>query len=67
MGGEDELHREVEGGAQGAWPRLKACPADDCQWAFYDGSRNRSRTWCWMEECGNREKTRRYRSRKASS
>ncbi len=53
--------------AQGAWQRLKACPAEDCQWAFYDGSRNRSRTWCSMEECGNREKTRRYRSRKASS
>lgn len=52
--------------ALGAWPRLKACPADDCQWAFFDGSRNRSRTWCSMEECGNREKTRRYR-RKASS
>lgn len=53
--------------ARGAWERLKACPAGDCQWAFYDGSRNRSRTWCSMEECGNREKTRRYRSRKASS
>ena len=50
----------------GAWPRLKACAADSCQWAFYDTSRNRSRTWCSMEECGNREKTRRYRSRKAA-
>ena len=50
----------------GAWPRVKACAADDCQWAFYDASRNRSRTWCSMEECGNREKTRRYRSRKAA-
>lgn len=52
--------------AQGAWPRLKACPADDCQWAFLDSSRNRSRTWCSMEECGNRAKTRRYRRGKAS-
>ncbi len=51
----------------GGWPRLKACTADDCQWAFYDTSRNRSRTWCSMEECGNREKTRRYRRRKASA
>lgn len=51
----------------GAWPRLKVCPTDDCQWAFYDTSRNRSRTWCSMEECGNREKTRRYRRRKASA
>jgi predicted RNA-binding Zn ribbon-like protein len=50
--------------ADGAWPRLKACPDEDCEWAFYDGSRNRSRTWCSMEVCGNRDKTRRYRRRK---
>jgi predicted RNA-binding Zn ribbon-like protein len=48
----------------GAWERLKICPADDCQWAFLDNSRNRSRHWCSMEVCGNRSKTRRYRSRK---
>ena len=51
--------------SQGAWPRLKACTDDDCRWAFYDSTRNRSRTWCSMEECGNREKTRRYRERKS--
>jgi predicted RNA-binding Zn ribbon-like protein len=50
----------------GAWPRVKACGADDCQWAFYDTSRNRSRTWCSMDVCGNREKTRRYRGRKSA-
>jgi len=49
--------------AAGAWERLKACAADDCQWAFYDSSRNRSRTWCSMEVCGNRAKTRAYRAR----
>ena len=47
----------------GVWPRLKACPTDDCQWAFYDSSRNHSRTWCSMEVCGNRAKTRAYRAR----
>jgi predicted RNA-binding Zn ribbon-like protein len=51
----------------GSWERLKVCPADDCQWAFYDASRNHSRTWCSMEECGNRAKTRRYRRRKGSA
>jgi predicted RNA-binding Zn ribbon-like protein len=51
----------------GAWPRLKACTEDDCQWAFYDTTRNRSRTWCSMDVCGNREKTRRYRARKGSA
>jgi predicted RNA-binding Zn ribbon-like protein len=49
-----------------AWPRLKACTDEECQWAFYDTTRNRSRTWCSMDVCGNREKTRRYRSRKGS-
>ena len=53
--------------SQGAWPRLKACTEDGCQWAFYDSTRNRSRTWCSMEECGNREKTRRYRSRRSGT
>ncbi len=51
--------------SQGAWPRLKACTDEGCQWAFYDTTRNRSRTWCSMEECGNREKTRRYRERRS--
>jgi predicted RNA-binding Zn ribbon-like protein len=46
------------------WPRLKACTDEGCQWAFYDATRNRSRTWCSMDVCGNREKTKRYRQRK---
>ncbi len=50
--------------ASGQWPRLKACPAGDCEWAFFDSSRNRSRTWCSMEECGNKAKTKRYRARR---
>ena len=47
----------------GTWRRLKVCPADDCRWAFYDRSRNRSGTWCEMGECGNRAKARAYRER----
>ena len=49
----------------GEWVRLKACPADDCQWAFYDRSKNRSRTWCNMQDCGNRSKVRAFRARKS--
>jgi predicted RNA-binding Zn ribbon-like protein len=52
--------------SHGAWPRLKACTDDDCQWAFYDTTRNHSRTWCSMDVCGNRKKTRRYRERKGT-
>jgi predicted RNA-binding Zn ribbon-like protein len=48
---------------KGTWDRLKLCPADDCLWAFYDSSRNRSKRWCSMEVCGNRNKVRAYRDR----
>lgn len=47
-----------------AWPRLKACTDQGCRWVFYDATRNRSRTWCSMDVCGNREKTKRYRQRR---
>jgi predicted RNA-binding Zn ribbon-like protein len=47
--------------AEGTWERLKACRADDCQWGFYDTSRNRSAHWCSMAVCGNRAKARTYR------
>lgn len=47
----------------GSWRRLKICPADDCHWVYYDLSRNGSRRWCSMSGCGNRNKTRAYRSR----
>ncbi|MGO9488360.1 MAG: CGNR zinc finger domain-containing protein [Solirubrobacteraceae bacterium] len=48
----------------GSWSRVKACRAADCEWAFYDRSRNRSGTWCDMAVCGNRTKVRAYRSRR---
>jgi predicted RNA-binding Zn ribbon-like protein len=47
----------------GTWSRLKACPAEDCQFAFYDRSRNRSAVWCDMKVCGNRHKVRSFRER----
>ena len=53
----------VRAQADGTWPRLKACPAEACGEAFYDRSRNRSRTWCTMSVCGNRAKARSYRAR----
>ncbi len=54
--------------SDGTWTRLKACP--DCRWAFYDHTRNASRTWCGMtaggpqgRACGSIAKTRTYRQR----
>jgi predicted RNA-binding Zn ribbon-like protein len=49
--------------ADGSWERLKACPWHTCHVAFYDHSRNRSRTWCSMAVCGNRAKAQTYRRR----
>jgi predicted RNA-binding Zn ribbon-like protein len=43
--------------------RVKLCRADDCGWLFVDASRNRSRRWCDMSECGNRAKAQRFRAR----
>jgi predicted RNA-binding Zn ribbon-like protein len=48
----------------GTWPRLKACGNDECQWAFYDRSRNHGGTWCDMSSCGNKLKNREFRARK---
>ena len=44
--------------------RVKACGNDGCHWLFLDTTKNRSRRWCDMKECGNREKARRHYHRK---
>ena len=52
---------------EGIWGRLKVCPNDACQWAFYDRSKNRSGRWCTMEVCGNRMKARAFRQRQSTA
>ena len=42
---------------------VRWCEAPDCQWLFLDHSRNRSRRWCDMRVCGNRQKARRHYQR----
>jgi predicted RNA-binding Zn ribbon-like protein len=49
--------------AEGNWNRLKVCRDQECAWAFYDHTKNRSGTWCSMELCGNRAKARAHRER----
>jgi predicted RNA-binding Zn ribbon-like protein len=46
------------------WVRVKACPGPDCGWVFRDRSRNGSRRWCDMAECGNRAKGAAFRARR---
>ncbi len=45
--------------------RVRLCAAADCGWLFVDDTKNRSRRWCDMKICGNREKLRRFRARQA--
>jgi predicted RNA-binding Zn ribbon-like protein len=52
--------------AQGTWTRLKVCRDPECEWAFYDHTKNRSGAWCSMEGCGNRAKARAFRERRAA-
>lgn len=43
--------------------RLRQCKSEQCGWMFLDSSRNRSRHWCDMSDCGNIDKVRRFRQR----
>ncbi len=43
--------------------RVRECGGEDCGWLFLDTSRNRSRQWCDMQDCGNLAKVRRFRTR----
>jgi predicted RNA-binding Zn ribbon-like protein len=51
----------------GRWRRLKVCPGDDCGWAFYDHSRNRTGRWCSMSVCGGRAKARAHYRRRIAA
>jgi predicted RNA-binding Zn ribbon-like protein len=47
--------------------RVKECATDNCNWLFLDASKNRSRRWCEMKECGNRAKARRHYQKSKTS
>jgi len=51
----------------GDFSRLRECGGEECGWLFEDTSRNRSRQWCHMQDCGNLAKVRRFRTRLQSS
>lgn len=44
--------------------RVRQCGGAECAWLFLDTSRNRSRQWCDMKDCGNLAKVRRFRQRR---
>jgi len=41
--------------------RLRICAAPDCDTAFWDDTRSRTRTWCDTRTCGNRVRVQRHR------
>ena len=48
----------------GPLDRVKVCASQEgCAGLFLDTSKNRSRRWCDMRDCGNRAKVRRHRQR----
>lgn len=51
--------------AGGQLRRLKLCPNAGCRWAFYDQTNANTRRWCNDLACGNRDKVRRFRERRA--
>jgi predicted RNA-binding Zn ribbon-like protein len=47
--------------------RVKECAnAAGCGWLFLDRSKNGSRRWCSMDECGSRDKMRRQYARRVA-
>lgn len=62
----------VEAISRSTWVRLKACP--DCQWVFYDHTKNQNKVWCLMtasgpqgRSCGSISKVRRFRQRQKTN
>jgi predicted RNA-binding Zn ribbon-like protein len=43
---------------------LRQCEGDTCGWLFVDSTKNHSRRWCVMSDCGNVAKVRRFRLKK---
>jgi predicted RNA-binding Zn ribbon-like protein len=40
--------------------RVGECQGDGCGWLFIDNSKNHTRRWCSMNDCGNRAKARKH-------
>ncbi|MBZ5527468.1 MAG: CGNR zinc finger domain-containing protein [Acidobacteriia bacterium] len=74
-GGDTELDRPLWPVAQSAaallaspgLARVRECPGERCGWLFLDGSKNHSRQWCTMRDCGNLAKVRRFRARRTDA
>jgi predicted RNA-binding Zn ribbon-like protein len=59
------VHAAVELLTAGPLGRIKSCGG--CRFLFVDESKNQSRRWCSMDDCGKTEKMRRFVARRAQS
>ncbi len=57
-------HAGLELLVRGPLDRVKGCGG--CRYLFVDETKNRSRRWCRMEDCGTREKMRTYVARRSA-
>jgi predicted RNA-binding Zn ribbon-like protein len=48
--------------ADGGGKRIRICENTDCQWIFYDNTRNLSKRFCDEKTCGNLVKMRKFRA-----
>jgi predicted RNA-binding Zn ribbon-like protein len=46
---------------------LALCASPTCQAAFFDTSQSRTRKWCDMNTCGNRQKKARFNAKFGST
>ena len=47
--------------------RVRECAGGTCGWLFIDASKNHSRRWCDMRDCGNAAKAKRHYHKKRVS
>ena len=47
--------------------QVRQCEGDTCGWLFVDSTKNHSRRWCVMSDCGNAAKVRRFRMKNRRS
>ncbi|MBI4791114.1 MAG: ABATE domain-containing protein [Chloroflexi bacterium] len=47
--------------------QVRECSGETCGWLFVDVSKNHSRRWCSMSDCGNRAKVQRFNARKRAT
>jgi len=58
------IHAAATLATSGPLDRVKGCAS--CRFLFIDESKNRSRRWCSMDDCGAQDKMRKYVARRAS-